>query len=66
MDTKNVYLRLAFLALFGVLVAALLGSCGYCPPQVSEICGLIPDAPFTVLTTEDRNVVFEEPGTIIV
>ncbi len=65
MDTKNVFLRRAFLTLFGVLIAALLGACSYCPPQVN-LCDLIPDSPLTELTSSDRNVVFEEQGTIIV
>jgi len=54
------------MALFGILITAILGSCSYCPPRFSEICDLISDGPPTELTSEDRNVVFEEPGTIIV
>ena len=65
MATKNLYHRRAFLALFGVLIAALLGACSYCPPRVN-LCDLIPDSPLTELTSSDRTVVFEEPGTIIV
>ena len=65
MDIKNGYLRWSFLTLFGVLVATLLGSCSYCPPT-APVCDLIPSSPLTELTTEDRTVVFEEPGTVIV
>ena len=66
MATKNLYHRRAFLALFGVLIAALLGACSYCPPRVN-LCDLIPDSPLTELTSEDPpTVVFEEQGTIIV
>ncbi|TVM03591.1 MAG: hypothetical protein CV087_04580 [Candidatus Brocadia sp. WS118] len=65
MDTKNVYVRGSFFILLGGLFAALLGACSYCPPTAT-LCGLIPDSPITELTSEDRSVVFEEPGTIIV
>ena len=66
MDTKNLYHRPAFLALLGVLIAALLGSCSFCVQLSNDLCNLIPDSPLTELTSEDRTVVFEEPGTIIV
>jgi len=68
MATKNLYHRRAFLALLGVLIAALLGSCGFenCLSLSKGLCNLIPDSPLTELTSEDRTVVFEEPGTIIV
>ena len=65
MNTRNIYVRWSFLALFGGLFAALLGSCSYCPP-IATLCGLIPDSPLAELTTEDRTMIFEEPGTIIV
>ncbi|MDR4498522.1 MAG: hypothetical protein MRK02_11475 [Candidatus Scalindua sp.] len=66
MNTRNVYFRRSFMTLFGVLIAAILGSCSFCTKVVIPWCGLIPDSPFAELTTEDRNVVFEEPETIIV
>lgn len=68
MATKNLYHKRSFLALLGVLIAALLGSCGFevCVEFPNSLCNLIPDSPLTELTSEDRTVVFEEPGTIIV
>ncbi len=66
-DTRNSLFRPAFLTLLGVLITVPLMSCGFsvclvgsCQFPVGE------DAPLKELTSSDQNVVFEEPGTIIV
>lgn len=65
-NAKNLFLRLSFLILLGVLITVPLMSCGFsaclegCEFPIGE------DAPLKELTSQDRNVVFEEQGTIIV
>ena len=66
MDSKNIFLRRSFLILLGVLITVPLTSCSFCPPQTKNLCELIGDVPLKELTSSDRNVVFEEPGTLIV
>lgn len=62
MGTKNLFLRWSFLTL-GILITVALTSCSYCP---GGGCEVIANAPLKELTSSDRNVVFEEQGTIIV
>ncbi len=64
MNTKNLVLRRSFLTLLGVLITVSLTSCSYCPRGGCELIG--ENAPLKELTSSDRNVVFEEQGTIIV
>lgn len=66
MDTKNLFLRRSFLTLLGVLITVPLTSCGF--SACLEGCGfpIGEDAPLKELISSDRNVVFEEQGTIIV
>ena len=67
MNTRNMYFRWSFMALLGVLITALLGSCSFCAKSRSELCRLIGEAStVTELTSSDRAMVFEEQGTIVV
>ncbi len=64
--TKNLYFKLSFLTLLGVLIAVPLMSCGF--SACVEGCGFPvgEDAPLKELTSSGQNVVLEEQGTIIV
>ncbi len=58
--------RTLLLVLVGSALPGSLASCTYCPPQQSELCALIGKPPLAELTSSERTVVFEQPGTIIV
>lgn len=65
-DTKNLFLRQAFLVSLVGLITTHLISCGFAPAPVVSICTQITEAPVKELTSSQQNVVFEDPGTIIV
>lgn len=65
MDEKNLFCRQAFVALFAVPIIALLVSCSFIHGEES-FCKQIDRAPVKELTSSQQNVVFEDPGTIIV
>jgi len=66
MKTRNLFLRPSFLLLLGVLITVAFTSCSFCLEPPSTLCLIAQQAPLKELTSSDRNVVFEEQGTIIV
>lgn len=64
--TKNLFFRLSFLILLGVLITVSLTSCGFCNRLVGCQVPVGEDAPLKELASSDQNVVFEKQGTIIV
>ncbi len=63
MYRKNSVKR-ALWATLALLISTLLGSCGFSSPP-PDVCDLIENVPNSELISPSRNVVFEDPGTII-
>jgi hypothetical protein len=57
--------RALTMGLVGVFLI-LLASCSYDPPQATDFCQEIENLPLTELSAQDRWVVMETPGTIMV
>src|SRR4051794_6247963 len=67
MKTGNLFLKLSLLISTAVLISNFLASCEFCGRGVAApLCSLRTDSPLTNLTSSNQNVVFENPGTIIV
>lgn len=64
-DTKNLFLRQTFLASLAFLITTLFVSCSF-HTNSPDVCTQFDNAPVKQLTSSQQNVVFEDPGTIIV
>ena len=66
MTRKHAVVTLSVLTLLGALITVPLTSCTFCPHPADPICSLIAETKPSEITSQDRKMVFEEPGTIIV